>query len=730
MPRDPRYDVLFEPVRIGPVTAPNRFYQVPHCSGMGFAMPRTLNAMREVKAEGGWGVVCTEYCSTDPSSDDSSYPYCTLWDDGDVKNHAAMVDRVHEHGALAGVELWHGGYASANHLSRVSPAAPMSMPVWQGTGQTRAMDKADIREFRRNHRASALRAREAGFDLVYVYAGHGYLPAQFLSPVQNRRTDEYGGSFENRARLIRELLEETREAVGDTCGVVIRFAVHNLDVEMGITVDGDGRALVEHLAELPDLWDVNIANFPADARTARFAEEGAQEEYVAFVKQVTSKPVLAVGRYTSPDRMASIVGKGLVDLIGAARPSIADPFLPKKIEEGRIEDIRECIGCNVCIMGDATGVPIRCTQNPTMGEEWRRGWHPERIPPRGGEGRVLIAGAGPAGLEAARAAGQRGYAVTLAEATAAPGGRVRREATLPGLATFARVKDWRLGQLAALPNVEVYRDSALDAGQVLELGFEHVCIATGARWRADGTGRSSFDPIDGHGHPRISTPDDVMAGKPIEGRVLVYDDDHFYMGGVVAEALKARGAGVVFVTSASVVSPTCEHTLDQPRIQARLLELGVEIVTGRMLTAFDGSRAVLACVYTGREQSAACDHVVLVTSREPEDALYRALAADPERLADAGILSLERIGDCEAPDLIAAAVHAGHRYARTLDGADVVKRDRVVVRARRRAARMPPTGSAFPAGREERTAKRQPRDSADVRVAGIDGGGGGGENPA
>ena len=679
MSRDPRYDVLFEPVRIGPVTAPNRFYQVPHCSGMGFAMPRTLNAMREIKAEGGWGVVCTEYCSTDPSSDDHSYPHCTLWDDGDVRNQAAMVERVHRHGALAGVELWHGGYASANRLSRAAPAAPMSMPVWHGTGQTRAMDKADVREFRKNHRASALRAKEAGFDLVYVYAAHGYLPAQFLSPVQNRRTDEYGGSFENRARLIRELLEETREAVGDACGVVIRFAVDNLDVDMGITGDGDGRALVEYLAELPDLWDVNIANFPADARTARFAEEGAQEEYVAFVKQVTSKPVLTVGRYTSPDRMVSIVNAGLVDMIGAARPSIADPFLPKKIEEGRIEEIRECIGCNVCIMGDSLGAPIRCTQNPAMGEEWRRGWHPERIAPRGGDGKVLVVGAGPAGLEAARAAGQRGYEVTLAEATKELGGRARREALLPGLATFARVTDWRLGRIAALPNVEVYRDSALDAGQVLEFGFEHVCIATGAHWRADGVGRSSFNPIDGCGHPRISTPDDVMAGKAVEGRVLVYDDDHFYMGGVVAEALKARGADVIFVTSADSVSPTCEYTLDQSRIQARLMELGIEIATARMLLAFDGSRAVLACAYSARERSAACDHVVLVTSREPDDALYLDLAADPARLADAGIRSLKRIGDCEAPDLIASAVHAGHLYARTLDGADVVKRDRVVV---------------------------------------------------
>ena len=679
MARDPRYDILFEPVKIGPVTAPNRFYQVPHCSGMGFAMPATVNAMRETKAAGGWGVVCTEYCSVDPGADDHPGPYCTLWDDEDIRNHAAMVEACHRHGALAGVELWYGGYSSGNYLTRAVPGAPMSMPTRHGTTQTRAMDKSDIREYRANHRASALRAKEAGFDIVYVYAAHGYLPAQFLSPVQNQRTDEYGGSFENRARLIKELLEDTKDAVGDTCGVVIRFAVDNLDANTGITHDGEGRALVEYLAELPDLWDVNIANFPADARTARFAEEGAQEDYIAFVKQVTTKPVLTVGRYTSADRMVSIVNKGLVDMIGSARPSIADPFLPNKIKEGRIEDIRECIGCNVCIMTNSHGSPLRCTQNPTMGEEWRRNWHPETIAPRGGNGKVLIVGAGPAGLEAARAAGQRGYKVALAEAGDDLGGRATREATLPGLSTWARVKDWRIGQLHKYPNVAIYRDSALTPEQVLEFGFEHVCIATGSSWRRTGIGRSSFSGFTGHENANVFTPDDVMDGAAIEGRVLVFDDDHFYMGGVIAEALVARGNEVVLVTTANAVSPLCQGTLDQGRIQSRLLEIGVDLVTAHALTSFVDDSATLTCSYSGRLQFLNCDSVVTVTSREPRDGLYTALAADPARLKDAGITSLKRIGDCEAPHIIASAIHAGHLYARTLDGTDVVKRDRVVV---------------------------------------------------
>ena len=149
----------------------------------------------------------------------------------------------------------------------------------------------------------------------------------------------------------------------------------------GITCESEGREVVEMLAELPDLWDVNISEWNNDSATSRFEKEGYQEPYISFVKSLTSKPVVGVGRYTSPDTMVSLIQRGVLDMIGAARPSIADPFLPKKIEEGRIDEIRECIGCNICVAGDWLSVPMRCTQNPSMGEEWRRGWHPERIGP-------------------------------------------------------------------------------------------------------------------------------------------------------------------------------------------------------------------------------------------------------------------------------------------------------------------------------------------------------------
>jgi dimethylamine/trimethylamine dehydrogenase len=439
MARDPRYDILFEPVKIGPVTAKNRFYQVPHCCGMGFNWPQTHAKMREMKAEGGWAVVCTEECMIHPSSDYTPEPQARLWDEHDVKILALMVEAVHAHDALAGVQLTHNGVGAQNLWTRLKPMGPSQQAgVISVPTQTRGMDKTDIREFRRWHRKAALRAKQADADIVYVYAGHdSTLLMHFLQQRRNQRSDEYGGSLENRARLFRELLEETKDAVGDRCAVAVRLAVDELMGPEGIAADGEGREIVEMLAELPDLWDVNLSDWENDSVTSRFGEEGRQEPYVAFVKKVTSKPVVGVGWFTSPDTMVSQIRRGVLDMIGAARPSIADPFLPKKIEDGRIDEIRECIGCNICVSGQLTFTPMRCTQNPSMGEEWRRDWHPEHIAPKGSDSKVLVVGAGPAGLEATRALGQRGYAVTLAEAGKELGGRVIQESALPGLSAWA-----------------------------------------------------------------------------------------------------------------------------------------------------------------------------------------------------------------------------------------------------------------------------------------------------
>jgi dimethylamine/trimethylamine dehydrogenase len=661
-----RYAPLFQPLAIGPVTAPNRFYQVPHCNGMGHRMPRALARMREVKAEGGWGVVCTEEVEIHPSGDLAPYAEGRLWCEADLPALAAMAEAVHRHGALAGIQLVHNGIDAPNLGSRMAPLGPSSIGVIGGSGfepvQSRRMDRRDIRNFRRWHRSAAVRAMQAGFDIVYCYAGHGLtLPFHFLSRRFNDRSDEYGGSLANRARLLREILEDTREAVGGRCAVALRLAVDELLGADGISADAEAREIVSLLAELPDLWDVNLSGWANDSASSRFADEGHQEPYTAFVKSLTTKPVVGVGRYTSPDRMLALLARGALDLVGAARPSIADPFLPAKIRAGRIEDIRECIGCNICVAADNKVVPIRCTQNPTMGEEWRRGWHPEHIPAAGSPRAVLVVGAGPAGLEAARALGQRGHRVLLAEATRTLGGHVDATARLPGLAAWRRVIDWRIGQLQRLANVEVYPDNRLAADDVLGLGIADVMVATGADWRRDGRGRSHPTGIAGCERLPLYTPDDLFADRWPSGRVTVVDDDHYLLGAVLAEALARRGCTVTLVTSAPLVAFWCQYTLEQLAVQRRLQQLEVQLIVQHGVVAVDAGGLLLAELAGGRPLRVAADALLLVTDRAPRRALYDELLP---ALEDGRLQSLRLLGDADAPGLLAQAVYAGHLAAR------------------------------------------------------------------
>jgi dimethylamine/trimethylamine dehydrogenase len=368
--------------------------------------------------------------------------------------------------------------------------------------------------------------------------------------------------------------------------------------------------------------------------------------------------------------MVSQIRRGIIDFIGAARPSIADPFLPRKIEEGRIDDIRECIGCNMCTSSDFTMVPLRCTQNPTMGEEWRKGWHPEIIPARGSDDAVLIVGGGPAGLECARALGRRGYEVTLAEARDVLGGRVHDECRLPGLSAWGRVRDYRVQQIQKMPNVQAYLESRLGVDEVLSYGFAKVVVATGSSWRRDGIGRLRSEAVPGLEHVDVLGPEQVFEGRQVQGPVVVYDDDNYYMGGVLAEKLRLQGHDVTIVTTASDVSGWSHATLEQGWIERRLHDIGVTVIEKHGLASAASGEAVIAHVASGRTRALPCNTLVMVTMRLPSDALFRELDADAARLGDAGIRSLRRVGDCLAPSTIAAAVYSGHRCARETDAID------------------------------------------------------------
>lgn len=668
--RDPRYDILFQPMQIGPVTAKNRFYQVPHCNGGGYRDPSAAAAMRGIKAEGGWGVIFTEQCEMHHTSEITPFIELRLWEDKDIPQLRKMAEKMKTQGALAGIQLAYSGINGPNLYTKEVPLAPSAMPIRTFTNdpvQARALDKSDIRDLRRWFVNAAKRSKLAGFDLICLYGAHGFgIFQHFLSRATNQRTDEYGGSLENRSRFVNEVIADMRDAVGDSMGLTLRVSLDESIGELGFS-NAEVREFIEMNRDLPDLWDLAHGTWEDCSGPSRFKDESAQEHLVWGIRDLTSKPVVGVGRFTSADTMVRMIKSGTLDFIGCARPSIADPFLPKKIEEGRIEDIRECIGCNICITGDMTMSISRCTQNPTFMEEWRKGWHPERMNPKGDSQSVLIVGSGPAGLEAARALSLRGYDVALAEARTELGGRVARERKLPGLSAWGRVVEYRQYQISQRPNVETYFDSHLDAEAILEFGFQNICIATGAKWRADGVARQHVVPMPMDGSVPVYTPDDIMDGRKPRGRVVIFDDDHYYMGGVMAELLRGEGCDVTIITPSAYLSDWTLNTLEQHTIHRRLAAMGVNIVLNRGVSAIAGGHVVSNCVYTDVAQSHGCDAVVIVAARREENGLYLDLKAREADWADAGIRSVKIIGDANAPGPIAWATYAGHRYARELD---------------------------------------------------------------
>ena len=665
------YSRLFEPVRIGPVVTKNRFYQVPHCCGMGHQRPQAHAAMRALKAKGGWGVVSTEETEIHPSSDLSPYVEQRIWDKRDIPALRLMTEAVHEHGALAAIELAHNGNHAANLYSRLPAISPVSQSIdLIYPKQTTRMSKKDIAEFRAWHRRAAINAKAAGFDIIYVYAGHGMtLTQEFLLPEINNRTDEYGGSIENRVRLTRELLEETKDAVGDTCAVAFRFAVDELKGKDGMQFLEEGRAVVEMLAEIPDLWDVNVSDWANDSQTSRFEpNEGYQIPYVEFVKSITTKPVVGVGRLTSPDLMVSLIDRGALDLIGAARPSIADPYLPNKIKAGNTDQIKECIGCNICVSSDNFSVPIRCTQNPTMGEEWRRGWDPESIKPKKTDQKVLVVGSGPSGLECTLQLARRGYHVTLAEADNKLGGRVIFEAGLKGLSAWKRVADNRLYEIQQKNNIEIYKESELTFSHINELGINNIFLATGSSWRKDGVGRSRRKPIQGMESLNVLTPEEAIKdSKNLKGPVVVYDDEQGYLGGVVADHLSSDHHEVIFITPAGIVSPWTESTLEQKRVQKSLLLNGVNIICNKSIDKAEGQSLNLQCVFTREITHVKCSAIVMVTERIPNTTLYDQLIEQNNSIEGGKRKHIQLIGDAESPGLIADAVFLGHLAAQNFE---------------------------------------------------------------
>lgn len=664
---DPRHAILFEPVAIGPKTLPNRFYQVPHATGFGSAKPLTQAAYRGMRAEGGWGGVCVEYSPVSADADEEPHVAAYLRDERDAGALGRTAAAIHAHGSLAGIELYHGGNSSKNvatRHARIAPSARVADVRWGS--QAREMNADDITRVQSDFVASARLARDAGFDIVYVYGAHGYLLSQFLSSWYNVRTDGYGGSLAGRARFALETLEKVRDAVGEDCAIATRICLDGRRGIKGIRVE-EMLGFIGMADPLVDLFDVTVGSWPEDSGTSRYYPEGHQLAWTSQVRDATRKPIVGVGRYTNPDQMAALIRDGRFDLIGAARPAIADPFLPRKVAEGRLSDIRECTGANVCILKEEDFRHLGCIQNPTAGEEHRRGWHPERIEPTSDpDRRVLVIGAGPAGMECALTLGNRGFdAVHLVEAEDDIGGRLTWTRRLPTLGDWGRITDWRATQLARRANVSVITGRRMTAADVLDYGADIVIVATGSRWSDDGTQPGTRKPI--LGAAGSLTPERVMSGeRPAGQRVAVYDVDGYYVGSGIAELLANEGYEVHLVTPSAVVSPLSDGTLEGPMLRQHLHDVGITMHTSVTLRerTRDGVNGDTAY---GDPWRLDVDDLVLVTHQIPEDGLHRDLAADPAALAAAGISALHLIGDAQSPRWISEAVFDGHRLAREID---------------------------------------------------------------
>ena len=699
MSNNSKYELLLEPVTVGPKAMRNRFWQTSHCTGYGSERPGTQARFRGTKAEGGWAVICTEFCSIHPESDEFPWDSARLWDEGDVINLRYMCEEVHKHGSLAGVQLWYNGMHSPCLESREVPRGPSGLPsnVFPERCVYDAMaDEDDIQAVINMYVLAAKRAEQAGFDIVELSGADSTLPMQFLERRYNRRKDRYGGSLENRARFYIEVMAALKRAVGDRLAVTTRFETDTINGELRIQHHDEGLHFVElmHREGVCDLWAVKIGDYEEwgeDAGSSRFRKTNWMKPFVSHVKSIVGPavPVVSNGRFTNPDEMLAALRSGQCDIIGAARPTIADPFLPNKIAEDRLEDIRECIGCNMCVSRMQQQALLSCTQNPTAGEEYRRGWHPEKFTPAADPCSVLVVGAGPSGMECAMVLGKRGYTVHLRDSAPELGGHWRHVARYPRCAEYGRVISYREAQLRKLKNVEVHLNiRPMTADDVLEYGADRVVVATGAHWHTGGLGAEVHRPIPGADASRdhVLTPEQIMAGKKVNGgNVVVLDGDGHFTGIAMAELLADRGKKVTLVTNTNDIVEFTKYTMELPNNKRMMHEKGIRYLTNHWGHSFTPGHLSLFYLYRdtpdlheiapgrwGRRPSEElveleCDALVLVTSRVPNSELYTELRARRGEWAKNDIQDVYRIGDCHAPRQLLNAIFDGHRLAREFD---------------------------------------------------------------